>query len=337
MKINFNQKSIIIAMMLLLGLFLKCREREIIGSGKAYSNPNDSVTTSIETNIIQIELPKVLIYKIDTNSDGEVKVYLSVTNQNGTPIDSLNSYNFEVEERTSSGTLPVESEEIDVTTVEQSGSAIATSMIMDYSGSMSGQPIVDMETAIKSFINNMQSGDKGEIIKFSDYPEVVQSFTTNKNALISAVDEEWPGAGGSTALYDAIYLGLTDTYSQSGMKAVLAFTDGCENASVHSKSELLSHADALRIAIYTIGLGGVDEQELQELANYTGGRYFYAPTSQDLKDIYDLISGQLRKSYVLKWAVKSKSGLKVTLSITTTYTGGNGTFSDIATGEFTAP
>lgn len=290
-----------------------------------YSDPYDFTTTNIKTNIIQIE----------TGESGFtwVKAYISVTNQEGTPLENFNVANFEVTE----GTIPVELGEITFNSFEGGGGSIATPLIMDYSGSMSGQPIVDMETAVKSFISKMQAQDIAEIIKFSSWVEVSQSFTSNKDLLTLAVDSSWSGAGYSTALCDAIYTGITDASQQTGLKATLAFTDGYENCSSHTWSDVIQHALNSKLAIYTIGLGECDSSHLKLVADTTGGRYFYAPTSQDLQNIYQLISGQLQKSYTLKWNVKSQSGSQVTIIIRVTYECGNGTFESISTGSFVAP
>ncbi|MEO0228366.1 MAG: VWA domain-containing protein [candidate division WOR-3 bacterium] len=311
-----------------IGVIIGCLIISLISCKKLpgpYSNLSDTTTRAIKTNIIQIETGR--------SSPGWVKVYLSVTNQNGTPLENFTVANFEVTE----GTIPVKLGEITLASFEESGQPIATPLIMDYSGSMSGQPIRDMETAVKSFIGKMQTPDKGEIIKFSSYVEVVQPFTTDKNLLIAAVDRSWPGAGHYTALWDALYTGITDATGQTGLRAVLGFTDGYENASSHTWSQLIQHALSSKIAIYSIGLGNCDSIKLKTLSDTTGGRSFYAPTSEELKEIYDLISGQIRKCYTLKWNVKSQPGQTVQVKIKTTYECANGTFECTSTGSFVAP
>jgi VWFA-related protein len=296
-----------------------------------YSNPNDMTTTDLVASIVQVDTGH--------SSPGWVKVYLSVTDQDGTPLENFKRGNFEVSEVTTTKTYDVDLGDITLSTVGQSGQPVATAMVMDYSGSMSGQPSTDMETAVKTFIGLMQTQDKAEIIKFSDYAEVVQSFTSNKSSLTAAVDGSWPGAGGMTALCDGIWQGVTDAGSVSGMRAVIAFTDGKENSSSYSHMwpYLIPYAQSNHVAIYTVGLGDCDSLILKDACTSTGGRFFYAPTSQGLQQIYQLISRQLRKAYTLKWPVLTPKGASVQASITTTYAGGNGTFSKTAAASFVSP
>jgi hypothetical protein len=70
------------------------------------------------------------------------------------------------------------------------------------------------------------------------------------------------------------------------------------------------------------------------IANSTGGRYYYAPTSAQIQDLFQTISGQLSNLYVLTWDLNTGSGKTVTIKITTTYTGGNGTFTSISEKTF---
>ncbi len=100
---------------------------------------------------------------------------------------------------------------VTVTPVGGSGTNITVGLTMDYSGSMSSSDVSNMETAAVNFINLMSTGDAMEIVKFATTVEVVQSFTTEKQRLIDAVRRSWSGKGGSTALYDALYLSLTNT------------------------------------------------------------------------------------------------------------------------------
>jgi VWFA-related protein len=317
----------------LVVVFLACHKKEEPKPAEGdtpYSNPHDSLTESMKSNAFQF----------DTGSAGSrwVKGYLSVTDQDGRPLENFNRANFQVSESAASSVYAIPTGDVTVSTVGGSGQAIATPLIMDYSGSMSGQPIVDMDSAVKTFVRLMQPQDKGEIIKFSSTYEVVQPFTTDKALLIASIDSFWPGTGGSTALCDAIYQGLIDVVPQTGARAVVTFTDGGENNSSHTWSEVISRACSTGLAVYSVGLGGyVDSLILKHVADTTGGRYFYAPTSQGLEEIYQLISGQLRKAYTLQWNVKSSSGASVQTTLKATYTAQKGTFTSTSKGSFVAP
>jgi len=213
---------------------------------------------------------------------------------------------------------------------------------MDYSGSMPEDAITNMENGIKSFISLMGASDKCEIIKFAAGVHLEQTFTSNKDSLNAAVDRLYSyGDNGATNLFGSMHQGLNDLDSQTGMKALIAFTDGGENVYEYSQSQIISEAQSGGMPIYNIGLGDADASTLQYLADETGGRYFYAPTSEDLVNIYNMISGQLRGTYIFTWeGVYAPgyitSGTHVTLRVTTEYECGNGTIIDTTHNSYIA-
>ncbi len=249
-------------------------------------------------------------------------VYLSVQDQNGNPITAsyFTGQNFQV---TYNGAL-IPSGSITVTTAGGSGQSISSSLVLDYSGSMGSLNISNMENAATIFVNNMQAADRGEIIKFGSYVYREQAYTATKSLLITAITGT-TSASGSTALYDAIYMGLTDTALESGQRAVVAFTDGYENASTHTQSDIVGYAQSNGIPIYTIGLGYADSASLQTIATQTNGQYYEAPDSAQLAAIYQQIAQIFTNTLILSWpSFVYQSGAM--LSITVTYSCATGTY-----------
>lgn len=265
-----------------------------------------------------------IINQIDyTNYPSKIAVYVQILDPvNNTPIIGATSKNFEVE---------INGNKINNLSVTQAPGTTcypaSTSLVIDRSGSMEGvnyddQPLNDAKEAAKTFVNFMSSSDRAETISFADGVTVDQPFTNDKQALNDAIDGL--SSGGATALYDAIWQGLDDTATEANpRKAVVALTDGGENnsSSDHGgvywwgdpdNSLLIAHAKSLNIPVYTIGLAGFDftkekvvrsytttEKDLQEIANETGGEYFYAPTSADLEHIYVEITQRLEQQYII--------------------------------------
>jgi Ca-activated chloride channel homolog len=272
---------------------------------------------------------------------------LLIADQSGNAITGLTSQNISVQLTWGStgnsvvGTVVIQS-------LAQSGKNIAVATTMDYSGSMySGnyntaksqyQRILDMETGVKTFVNALKTNDICEIIKFDDYIHVVQPFTSSKQTLLHAVDSALY-LQGNTALYQSIYTGIQDAAVKSASsyaRAVVAFTDGGENASSISLSTLLQTARLNAIPVYTIGLldstshstpPGLyyPETTLVQIADSTGGFYFYAPNASQLQQIYNIISGQLSNSYTvtITWPSTTlpPAGTLVTAVITVNYNG----------------
>jgi Mg-chelatase subunit ChlD len=142
----------------------------------------------------------------------------------------------------------------------------------------------------------MGNRDSGAVINFSYYSsmELAQDFTQDKNALLAAINGR--DAGGATALYSAIWLGLDITSRRQGARAIIAITDGGDNDSDRSLGEVITRADQTGIPVFTVGLAGfdLDEYPLQQLADNTGGLYFFAPTSNQLEAIYRRVSLQMQ-------------------------------------------
>ena len=168
----------------------------------------------------------VIINQIDVTSCSEIKAIVTVTDISGSPVIGLTASNVIVTVDN------IKQSQITVKPVSsQIYSPMSVALTMDYSGSMSGQPVIDVQNAAAAFIAQMASGDQAEIIKFSTSVSVVQLFTTDKTLLASVAQSSWSGAGGSTALYDSIYQAVADTARQGGRMAVIAMTDSHDGAS----------------------------------------------------------------------------------------------------------
>lgn len=291
-----------------------------------FSNPNDFTTTGLETNIPRIEVLKV---------GNTIRVYLSITDQEGNPLSGFNIKNFQIMEVVDGDTL-VKSANLLNNGDEDISEPLAISANMDYSGSMFDQDIQDMENALKTFVKLKEAGDLISIIKFASYVERVQDFTNDTSLLLSKIDE-YAYVGELTAFYDACDLGLDDLEGLSGnyLPVVVGFTDGYNNASYQSFDGLISKATDYEIPIYNIGFGSADHTSLTAISEATGGRYFYAISGDEIADLYLLLKDQLKKLYVFQWPLNADHSGTVQVVIKVEYTGGNGDFTDTAVKYYT--
>ncbi|MEW6517746.1 MAG: VWA domain-containing protein [candidate division FCPU426 bacterium] len=276
------------------------------GGGAVPVNSSDHTTTNIDANYSQ------------ANSQG---VFVSVRDQDGNALAAsyFSSANFQV---VYNGTR-ISSGSITVSTASGSGQSISSSLVLDYSGSMSGYT-GDLETAAVSFVNNMQPADRGEVIKFDDTINQIQTYTTDKNALRTAITNP-VSLNGLTAFFDATYLGVTNTIPESGQRAVVAFTDGGDNSSTHSMSDLIQYARSNGIPIYTIGFGSASDSILESIASQTNGLYERAGASSDLAGIYQRIAQIFTNTMIISWpSFVYRSG--DTITITITYSCSTGTY-----------
>ncbi len=152
-------------------------------------------------------------------------------------------------------------------------STLSVSFVNDYSGSMPNTAISDMQTAVKTFIGYMQSLDRGEYIAFGANVINESNGFVSPSVLLTKISGKGVDPSG-TALYDAIYQGLSDLSTQSAgnVKALIVMTDGGDNASTHTSNDVINYANSLKIPIFTIGLGSsINQTVLQNIATKTGG------------------------------------------------------------------
>ena len=265
----------------------------------------------------------VTINQIDNTSFDTITAYVSVTNQNNTPISGLTAANFAVTEDTTC------TPSITVTPISTTGTPVSLAMTVDYSGSMSAANIADAKTGLSNFINLGGASDRFAIVKFSTDVEVVQDFTSNKTLLLNQVNGMSDYSSGWTSLYDSIYDSVTLVNSESHRKAVIAFTDGVSNDDVHSLTETIDYAKANNVPVYTIGLGSASTTILQQIASETGGVYYYAPSSSELADIYAQISEHISNQYEITYQTCNPNydGTYRDVVVSATYSGltGSGT------------
>jgi VWFA-related protein len=253
---------------------------------------------------------QVQILDVDTTECPAIQARLIVTDINGSVISNLTKANFEAYV---GDTLQ---SPITVQYVDQTTFPVAASLALDYSGSMGAAAISDMENAAEEFINQLTNGDTGEVIKFANGIETARSFTSDKASLLAAVNAHTGLDTSRTKFYDSVYQAIADTSLQSGRKAVIAMTDGQDNASGHSAAAVISHAKSNGVPVFTIGLGkSVNAGILRSIAEQTGGLYYESPDSSDLESIYRSISTVLKNQYILTFDSSYRDGRSHQLTI----------------------
>ncbi len=318
-------KNITYLSVLIFCLILSCSKGDDSNTdpNAAFSDINDANTTAVETTIPRVEI---------SQNGNLLSLLLSVTNQDGIPLQNFTLGNYQIEILTSSTSEIVDINGITLTELNELSNTnpIAAATTLDYSNSMYNKDITDMETAIMNFINLKKPNDLMSILKFSSKVYIAQDFTNDKNLLLNAV-ENVDIPRGSTAFYDACYIGLEETDKLDDvLPVVIGFTDGLNNNSVVSLERLITKSKTLNTPIYTVGFGGAAINNMQYLADETGGRFYYAPTGEEITELYQIIDGQLRNLYILDWVINYASGTEITIKITTEYTSANGSFTDVS-------
>jgi Ca-activated chloride channel family protein len=188
---------------------------------------------------------------------------------------------------------------------------LSVSLLVDTSSSMD-EEILQAHQAAMEFITRLRPGDLAEVVSFDSRVEVLQPLTSDRSLLEAAIRRL--RAGGSTALYNAVYVTLRAlskaqpaSADEIRRQAIVVLSDGEDTTSVVTFDQLLDTAKRSQTVIYAIGLGleisqtkrAEGEFSLRQLAQATGGRLFLPKRPEDLAGVYNLIATEISSQYVL--------------------------------------
>jgi Ca-activated chloride channel family protein len=196
---------------------------------------------------------------------------------------------------------------------------ISLGIVFDTSGSMEDK-IEGVRDAVEHFVKNVSPNDEIFLIQFSDDADIVQDFTNDKKRILRAVESLNPR--GSTALYDAITLGLQKIRQGKNKKrALLLLTDGNDTASATDLQTALSLAKKSETIIYALGIGHgkegnvhsgilsqlpdtVDMRVLRSFADTTGGNAYYLEEAHEggrdrIDEAAEEVAAELKQQYTL--------------------------------------
>lgn len=198
---------------------------------------------------------------------------------------------------------------------------IALALLMDTSASMADRMSTAQEAAI-GFAERLRTQDLASIIDFDSRVDILHEFTNSLDALTSAIRRT--SAGGSTSLYNAIYISLKElakigaaatAEEEIRRQAIVMLSDGEDTSSLVGFEEVLELAKRSNTIIYSIGLRSRDIRTrrgfreadfvLRQLAQETGGRTFFPEQVEDLPEIYQRISDELSSQYTLGYVSKN--------------------------------
>lgn len=207
----------------------------------------------------------------------------------------------------------------DVTFFTRSQLPIALALLLDTSASMDDKMATAQEAAI-GFARRLRPEDLAQVIDFDSRVTIVQPFTSDGAALEKAIRST--AAGGSTSMYNAIYIALNemkkvraDSAEDIRRRAVVVLSDGEDTSSLLPFEEVLELSKRSETAIYTIGIRSQDpatprgfreaEFVLKQLASETGGRAFFPQSVAELPAIYTLIASELSSQYTVGYTSKN--------------------------------
>jgi Ca-activated chloride channel family protein len=250
-----------------------------------------------------------------------VLVPVTVTDRYGKSIEGLQAKDFNIlEDQISQQIVSFVNED----------APCSIGLVLDISGSMRNA-LGSAKGVAQSFLQTANPEDQFLLLTVSTQPEATSGFTNDIADLEESIGRARPN--GMTALIDTVYLGLSRMRkARHPRRALLILSDGMDNYSRYSKSELLRVALEADVQIYTIifdtGIAGVStggipfrpsmiakpgaqgqapegSHLLEELSEKTGGLHFHARSDTEAKEAAVKVGRALRNEYVIGYQPSS--------------------------------
>jgi Ca-activated chloride channel family protein len=229
-----------------------------------------------------------------------VNIFVTVTDEHGSPVGNLNKDNFQIFEDGHPQKISVFGKE----------SELPLSIVLDIDTSLSTRKDLPLELAsARRFAHAIIRPI--DALSLYDFSEVVSQdvpFTADLKTIDRGVDHVHTGA--ATALYDAVFLGAQALETRQGRKVLVVITDGGDTASqinYHGALRAAQQAEAIVYSIIDVPIeasAGRDtggEHALIQLSEDTGGKYYYASSITQLDQAFHAISDELRTQYLLAY------------------------------------
>jgi len=235
--------------------------------------------------------------QVDVNM---VIVNVTVTDPYDRIVTGLEQSNFEVYD---------EKVEQKIEAFSTEDAPISVGLVFDSSGSMSDKIQKSKEAALQ-FFKTSNPQDEFMLIDFNERPNLLASFTSKFENIEDRL--LFLKSGGKTSLLDAIYLGLSEMKkATTNRKALLLISDGGDNHSRYTERDIRMAMKESDVQLYSVGIfeplasrARTPEEAggpalLSELSELSGGRLFSVENADELPDIAEKISIELRNQYVI--------------------------------------
>lgn len=243
-------------------------------------------------------LAQVPTIKVETRL---VNVAVNVVDAHGAPVTGLTQDNFQISEDGHPQKISFFEKE--------SSTPLSIVLAIDASESVMTNERQEKDAA-RHFVDALlRDQDELDLMDFADVVREIVPFTNQKKRIERGLNELQ--RGDETALYDAIYLGsqrLATTSTDAGRRRVLVLiTDGGDTKGSRYE-QALEQAQRAGAMVYSLiivpiaadaGRNTGGEHALIQMAQDTGGKYYYVEDPKNLEQAFTHLSDDLRTQYVL--------------------------------------
>jgi Ca-activated chloride channel homolog len=189
---------------------------------------------------------------------------------------------------------------------------LSVGLVFDASGSM-GAKLAKSRQAAAQFFRIANPEDEFFLVQFNERAELAVPFTHSTEEIQNRL--AFTNAKGRTALLDGVYMAMAQMKkAKNTRRALVILSDGGDNSSRYTESEIKNAVRETDVQIYAIGIfepihaRGRTAEELNgpgllnELSEQTGGRHFAVENINELPDVAAKIGIELRNLYVIGYA-----------------------------------
>jgi len=190
---------------------------------------------------------------------------------------------------------------------------IALALVIDRSGSMTGEKIEMAKESARATAEVLEGTDLISVIAFDSQPTTIVRLQKASNRLRISTDIARLTPGGGTDIRPA----LQEAYSilapaSAKVKHVILLTDG--EAPPEGIAELVDEMRANRITVSAVGVGGgADRQLLAQIAEHGEGKLYMTENAAELPRIFTRETQEVQKSSLVEATVRAQVAKRVEL------------------------
>ncbi len=237
----------------------------------------------------------------DTEGKVNVSVYASIFSKDEQPMGNLKAADFTIIEN---GTP------VDLTAVSITNDPMVIALVIDTSKSMgttgtNGKSTIDLtREALELFIQSLNPDDQVAIYSFNKEIKLEKDLDIDHGAAINTLGKIVSQEKEESCLYDATIQAIGKLLElPQKRRSVVVLTDGKDEISIQTIDDVINKAidSKVKVPLFIIGVGNVDERELTRLARLTGGRSLITKNSVELTNLFTSLTTQLKNQYLLTY------------------------------------
>ena len=160
------------------------------------------------------------------------------------------------------------------------------------------------QDSIAEFVRSLDSPNRVAFYSYSRDLTRAASLTSDRSQVLRGVRSTV--AGDDAALYNALLLTLKDTAQFTGKKAIVAFSNGPDNASMVAPEDVAELAQSQEVPIYMIStrdakLDPISTVVFRRITAATGGEAYFAKSWKDQRQAFAAIRNDLAHLYSISY------------------------------------